>query len=256
VSRDRPTQLVDGTARSKALFDAHEVCNPDQDRRPEYPFLVAPVERCAHKGGTLYDVGCGRGYWFDLYEELGMQKSRLVGVDLSDTAVSRLAARGYRAIQADAADMRHIDAQVADLVVAVGSLMHTQDTLRALDQCRRLLKPDGELLVNLYNVYHPYFWVIHKLTWPLRTWCARWVRFWWHPFLLFFQLQNWLRRRRFLNRTDLEAVFFDQVMVPFAHLHSRREIVSWMEANGLRVLDSGYNLGGSMFWVEARLPAA
>jgi SAM-dependent methyltransferase len=240
------------TERTKTLFDAHEVCNPDQDRRPEYPFLEEPVRRCARKGGALYDVGCGRGYWLGFYEELGVPKAKITGVDLSDAALARVRERGYRAIQADAARMDPVESGVADLVIAVGSLMCTESTYRALGHCRRLLRPGGELVVNLYNVYHPYFWVIHKLTWPLRTLLAKWVHYWWHPFLAFFQVQNWIRRRTFLNRTDLEAVFYDQVMIPYAHLHSRREIVSWMRSNGLEVLDSGYNLGGSMFWVSAR----
>lgn len=256
MTGDDRTNLSPAITRTKAIFDAHEVCNPDQDRYPEYPFIDGPVRRCAEKEGMLYDVGCGRGYWFDRYQELGVPKANITGVDLSDAAVSRLKSLGYRAIQAECTKMDGVDSAVADLVIATGSLMVSEDTYRAFKQCRRLMRPGGEILLNLYNIYHPYFWFIHKMTWPLRTYGEKWVRYWWHPFLLFFQVQNYLRRRCFLNRRDLEAVFYDQVMVPYAHLHSVGEVSAWMADSGLTVLGTGYNLMGSMFWVHACLAAA
>jgi len=255
MSGDDSTNLSAATARTKKLFDAYEVCNQQQNRYPEYPFIDEPVRRCAAKNGMLYDIGCGRGYWFNHYQELGVPKANITGVDLSDAAVSRLHSQGYRAIQADSTKMDRVGSEVADLVIATGSLMVTEDTHQAFKQCRRLMKPGGEILVNLYNIYHPYFWFIHKLTWPLRTYGEKWVRYWWLPFLFFFQVQNYIRRGCFLNRPDLEAVFYDQVMVPFAHLHSVREVRSWMEESGLTVLGTGYNLWGSMFWVNGCLAA-
>lgn len=249
-------RLSESTRRTQAIFDEHEICNPDQERVAEYPFLEAPLRRCAERGGELWDVGAGRGYWFDHYRALGVDPAKITGVDLSTSAVEHLRGRGYRAVQADVANMDGIEDEVADLVLATGSLMVSEDTRRAFGHCVRMLRPGGELVVDLYNAYHPYFWFIHKLTWPLRTLLGRHYRGWWHPFLLAFQAQNYVRRGRFLNRADLEAVFFDQVMVPHAHLHRRREVIGWMEAAGLEVLGSGYNLGGSMFWVDGRRPEA
>ena len=74
--------------------------------------------------------------------------------------------------------MDEVDSGVADLVIVIRSLMVTEDTRRAFEHCRRMTKPGGEVLVNLYNVYHPYVFFVHRLTWPLRTFLRMWVRYW------------------------------------------------------------------------------
>jgi len=241
---------------SKNLYEKYEVCNQDQERLKEYPFLVLPLKKCADKNGTLIDVGCGRGYFFPFYLEMGIKKQNIIGVDFSKNAINTIVSGGFRGIVHDITNMYTVESNSADLVLAIGSLHHTHSLQSALDECIRLLDKRSELIVNLYNIWHPYWHIIHRLTLPLRalsyllgTW---FTKLWSPPFLLAFQIQNYLRRKKLLNCKDLWAVFYDQVMIPYAHLSSRSRMKNILEKNGLEILGSDYNLSASMYWVWAR----
>ena len=241
---------------SKELYEKHEDCNPDQERLSEYPFLIQPLKNCAAKKGMLIDVGCGRGYFFPFYVRVGIKKDNIIGVDFSESAINHINSLGFKGSLHDITNMYTLESNSADLVVAIGSLHHTCSLQKALDECIRLVNNDGELIVNLYNIMHPYWYIIHRLTLPLRMasnlFGTFFVKLCAPPFLLVFQLQNYLRRKKFLNTKDVWAVFYDQVMVPYAHLSSRSSIKRILEKSGLEVLRSGYNLSASMYWVWAR----
>lgn len=236
--------------KGRELYDTFEVCNPAQERMNEYPFLEGPVRVCAENRGQLIDAGCGRGYWFPVYQDWGVNKEQILGLDSSIRAIESIISRGYSGLHTDLTAISALPGDCANLCVATGSLMHTYDTRIAFDECCRLVKPGGELVVNLYNVYHPYFWLIHKCTYFLRHFFHNQYRIWWWPFAIFFQLQNFGRRKKWLNQKDLEAVFFDQVMTPYAHLHSMRSVKTWFANNHFSVKESGYNLAYAMFWIR------
>lgn len=242
--------------RSRQIYESYEVCAQDQDRIQDYPFLATPLKICAQKGGVLIDCGCGRGYWFDYYNSLGISQDNIIGVDFSRKAIESIRSRGFRGIVADLSQISDLSSESADLVLALGSIHHAQDMWSALNECLRLVKPGGELVVNVYNIWHPYFWFIHRLATPIRYISYllgdKWTRLWSFPFLIFFQIQNWLRREQFLNKKDLWAVFYDQVMVPYAHLCRLKKMKRRIQSASFTILNAGYNLSGTMHWIHAR----
>jgi SAM-dependent methyltransferase len=129
--------------KGRQLYDSFEVCNPAQDRTDEYPFLEGPVRVCAEKGGQLIDAGCGRGYWFTVYQNWGIKKEQILGLDSSIRAIESIRIRGYRGTHTDLTSISALPEDSADLCVALGSLMHTFDTRIAFNECSRLVKPGG-----------------------------------------------------------------------------------------------------------------
>lgn len=111
--------------------------------------IVAPARISA--ADTVLDAGCGvGGAALDLNRDIGCH---VVGVTISsrqvDLARERAAAAGITRLeflQADCA--RHLplpDASV-DVVMTIEAACHFDDKKRFLEECRRVLRPDGQIV--------------------------------------------------------------------------------------------------------------
>lgn len=117
------------------------------------PFVYEIAEFGRWAGKDVLEVGCGVGTDTARFARAG---ARITAIDLTETAVE-LARRWLAAeslpgntLQADA-ERLPFDAASFDLVYSWGVLHHTPDTRRALDEVRRVLRPDGEARIMLYN---------------------------------------------------------------------------------------------------------
>lgn len=111
----------------------------------------------------LLDIGCGRGYYFPLYQALGI---RAQGVDIDRDALEVGLARMPSAeiIATDATALPHDDATI-DAIVMSEILEHLKDPVQALQEANRVLKPGGLLLVTVPNAAYPFLW--DPLNWSL-----------------------------------------------------------------------------------------
>jgi ubiquinone/menaquinone biosynthesis C-methylase UbiE len=121
----------DGRSRYHDLLDDLEVD------------LVAPVAR----GGDLLEVGCGTGL---LLRRFAAMAGRAVGVDLSPGMLAHARARGLDVHEGAAAALPFADATF-DVVVSFKTLPHVPDLRAALAEMARVARPDGTLVVELYN---------------------------------------------------------------------------------------------------------
>jgi SAM-dependent methyltransferase len=107
------------------------------------------VEReCALRGGParrLVDVGSGTG---SLLASLRPFAEDAVGVELDETALGLSRALGLDVRQAPAHELPFPD-QSVDIVTAFDVLEHLDDDLGAAREFRRVLEPDGALLVTV-----------------------------------------------------------------------------------------------------------
>jgi phosphatidylethanolamine/phosphatidyl-N-methylethanolamine N-methyltransferase len=136
-------------ARWAPVYD--KVCGPifEQGRR-----VAAQAARAV--GGRILEVGVGTGLSFDDYDA----STEVVGIDLSPPMVARARERMASGafphvrdvIVMDAHDLRFADASF-DCVVAQFVITLVEHPERVLDECARVVKPGGEvILVNhLYS---------------------------------------------------------------------------------------------------------
>ena len=127
----------------------------DQIERRRYelePFIpeLAEFERWNLK--DVLEVGVGLGTDFVRFVRAG---ARVSGIDLTQAAVDavqqRLELEGLDAdLRVGDAESLPFDDRSFDLIWSYGVLHHTPDTRRALDEIRRVLRPDGEARVMLY----------------------------------------------------------------------------------------------------------
>jgi ubiquinone/menaquinone biosynthesis C-methylase UbiE len=97
-------------------------------------------------GERVLDAGCGTGYL-----AAGLRRARpdvrVAGADLSEGMLANARAAGaWPLVQADAGRLPFADRSL-DLVVARGVLHHLPDVAAALGEWRRVLAPDGAVVV-------------------------------------------------------------------------------------------------------------
>ena len=95
---------------------------------------------------TILDAGCGPGHFLDHIRECG-HAGQLIGLDQSAAMVMEVVGLGIDAVEGDVQQLPYDEASL-DRVVARHMLYHVPDIGRALAEMRRVLKPDGALLVT------------------------------------------------------------------------------------------------------------
>lgn len=105
------------------------------------------VEPSAVTGWQFFDLGCGEGRHLALAGQFG---ARGVGLDLSSSAKWREIPSTIF-LRGGAGDLAAVRGERFDCCLAIQVLMYLQDDVGTLRQLRRLLKPDGRLLVQVTN---------------------------------------------------------------------------------------------------------
>jgi SAM-dependent methyltransferase len=138
---------------------AHPVGSPgffadlDQYHFEKLHHLLRLVDFGGYAGRSVLEVGCGAGTDLARFAKGGALVS---GVDLSSSAIA-LARQNFEQ-QRLQGDLREADGEqlpfasdTFDLVYAHGVVQYTANPQRLADECRRVLKPGGEAVFQVYN---------------------------------------------------------------------------------------------------------
>ena len=124
-----------------------------RERFESIAFSASLHAYAAFAGRRVLDIGCGNGYVLSRYAAAGAE---VCGIDLTQAAV-RLSTRrfvlsGLRGnfLMANA-ERLPFENRSFDCVCSMGVLHHTPDTARAVAEARRVLRPDGTLIVMFYH---------------------------------------------------------------------------------------------------------
>ena len=125
----------------------------DQYHFEKLHHLLRLVNFDGYAGRHVLEVGCGAGTDLARFAKGGAIVS---GVDLSSSAIA-LAKTNFEHQQLQA-DLREADGErlpfpddAFDLVYAHGVVQYTPHPARLVDECRRVLKPGGEAIFQVYN---------------------------------------------------------------------------------------------------------
>lgn len=100
----------------------------------------------AHCLDPTIDLGCGPGR---LAQQLARNGVRVLGVDVSAVAVAQARARGVRSVRADVLGPLPDTGRWRCVLLADGNIGIGGDPARLLRRARRLLTPDGRVVVEL-----------------------------------------------------------------------------------------------------------
>ena len=125
----------------------------DQYHFEKLHHLPRLIDFTAYRGKRVLDVGCGAGTDLARFARGG---AIVTGVDISSSAIE-LARKNFeqQGLQADlsVADGESLpfESETFDLVFAHGVIQYTPDTQKVVDECRRVLKPGGGAIFQVYN---------------------------------------------------------------------------------------------------------
>jgi SAM-dependent methyltransferase len=180
------------------------------------------------QGALVLEVGCGTG---QLTNFLGMHYNRRVfGSDMCLHSL-RLA-NGFRErCRIKNAGFTQMNLfrpafkpGVFDLVISNGVLHHTADPRGAFESIARLVKPNGVIIIGLYNK-------IGRLTTDFKRFLFRVSA----DKLSF--LDAHMRNKNY-NQDRKRAWFYDQYKHPHESKHTYSEVIEWFESNGFEYLFS------------------
>jgi SAM-dependent methyltransferase len=93
------------------------------------------------------ELGSGLGFNLEIFAG----DSRVVGIEALSAAADSATSRGVPTLVADLAGTVPLESGKYDLVLCVDVLEHLLDPTHCLEEARRILKPDGLLVVNVPN---------------------------------------------------------------------------------------------------------
>ena len=133
---------------SRGFFD-----DLDQYHFEKLHHLLRLVDFDGYRGRRVLEVGCGAGVDLARFAKGGAD---VVGVDLASSAIDL--ARANFEQQGLSGEFRVADGEALpfpenafDLVYAHGVVQYTSNPRRLVDECRRVLKPGGEAVFQVYN---------------------------------------------------------------------------------------------------------
>ena len=223
VPSDRRTEMV-REFYSAAPFPAYPpretlVNLRERGRRSEFARLL---DEAIPPGARVLELGCGTG---QLSLFLTTADRMVIGADLTRAslelgaeAAKRFGLEGVLFVETD---LRRpgLQAGAFDVVICSGVLHHTPDPRSAFSTVARLVKPNGYVVLGVYNAFA-------RLPHRLRRGIARLSGFRLVPFDPVLQG----RRSEPARRT---AWLRDQYQHPEEHRHTLREVKRWFDENGI-----------------------
>ncbi len=108
---------------------------------------ISFLSRGLPEGASILDVGCGRGVLFAPLADRGF---RVSGVEMNEDAIRGCDPRAEVRI-AERLSEAGFEDESFDLVVIWHVLEHMSDPFDTIDECRRILKPGGRLIIAVPN---------------------------------------------------------------------------------------------------------
>ncbi|MFH0714706.1 MAG: methyltransferase domain-containing protein [Candidatus Diapherotrites archaeon] len=134
--------------QNRELFDARFSASYHQIARHRFDSCLSFYENFS---GKLLDVGCGDGFFASLVKE--RSNASVYGVDISFENLKKARARGVRIKRADiSAAKLPFSARSFDSVYCGEVLEHVVETEKLLEEFKRVLKPNGFLVVTVPNI--------------------------------------------------------------------------------------------------------
>jgi SAM-dependent methyltransferase len=98
------------------------------------------------QGARVLDAGCGSGR---LLDELAARGWQVSGLDMNPDSVAIARSRGHADVQEGAVEALPWEDETFDLITCLDVVEHTADDRVTLRELRRVLRPEGRLLITV-----------------------------------------------------------------------------------------------------------
>jgi len=115
--------------------------------------LVAAILRAGNGSRRVLDAGCGDGSFLDaLAKHVGDERVEYIGVDYSEHQIEKAAGLPYEFRRCDLGDGIPMADGSVDVLHAAEVIEHLYDPDHFVDECSRVLRPGGRLVVSTPNL--------------------------------------------------------------------------------------------------------
>ncbi len=104
-----------------------------------------------YKNPKILDLGCGEGQFCDILN-LYKKDFEYLGVDISETQIKKLKRKGLKGIIHDVSKKIPFENHSFDIVIATEIIEHLFDPDAFLQECRRVLKKEGLMVLSTPNI--------------------------------------------------------------------------------------------------------
>jgi len=177
---------------------------------------------------SIIDVGTGTA---QLSAFLSLRREKVFGIDFSDSSLNKAKALKEK-LNLDSLTLKRVDIldeeqveQVGkfDYVLCMGVLHHTGDAYKAFQNTIKLLKPNGHLVIGLYNKYG-------RIPLKFRIFLAKTI------FKNNLKVKDWFIKMQIGEVEDKERArgwWNDQYLHPHETSHSAGEVARWFKKNNI-----------------------
>lgn len=113
------------------------------------PWILQVEKLIQNSNNKLLDVGCGEGSYSACFKKNG---GEVWGIELSEKAALIAKAQIHKVVVQDAETSWDVPSEYFDIVTMLRYLEHVFDYNNQLQQCRRVLKKSGQLLIYSPNM--------------------------------------------------------------------------------------------------------
>jgi|Deesub1362B_J571_1020462.scaffolds.fasta_scaffold01103_9 ubiquinone/menaquinone biosynthesis C-methylase UbiE len=191
-------------------------------------------------GKTILDAGCGTGIFSIIFAHKGANK--VIGIDISEGSLEtgRKLKEKFKLsnIEFRKEDMLNLpfEDNTFDIVWAWGTIHHTEDPYKAMNELIRVLKKDGIFFLTLYRKTGLTF--IHEIMrrilvkTPKKTWTllSKVMAFLLWPIVFLFK-----KREKSRKGEKLEELILDWYFVPIRYYFDPQEIKSFLEKRNFKI---------------------
>jgi SAM-dependent methyltransferase len=147
--RPRPCELETIYPKSYVpyRFDEHLSRFVNSLRMASQGFKVKALRKFAGQGASIWDVGCGGGFFMECLKKYGRDSWKLTAVDISESAIEKVKMKGFEGI-CGRFETLTIEDESVDAVVLNQVIEHLDDPAAVIEKAWCLLKPNGIIFIE------------------------------------------------------------------------------------------------------------
>lgn len=234
-----------GTLNSRILYDELKFGNFSYgQKREKYDSFLFELLSKVKEYETVFDIGCGDGEYLDKYLRLGLKKDQIVAIDLAPSNIKNIKRKGFKALCLNAMKLE-LEDNISDFTICNGVLHHLSIPFKGFSELVRITKPGGYIYINVYNKFHPYFFMVRNLTFPIRWWywnVSKEIFNLVYPISkILFQPLTYLAFGEFLDNITGKNHFKDQILTPQVYTFSKSDISNFAKKCNCEIEEYRYN---------------
>ena len=199
-----------------------------------------------NKNKVFCDIGCGCGRNLTYIVKFAY---RAIGVDLSKESlnIAKKHLKGcnnLELLQGDNLDIPLPD-NLADVVVSDGVCHHTGDTIGALYECIRILKPKGRLYLAVYKKYR-YYPILYFILGGILRFINKYRIGKYILEFSFIRIHYFLYKifkKQRLSLDETRNIFYDYFLTPIATFQSKKDVMDWLADKNVRLIEYNSTTG-------------